>query len=61
MGDERFLCNVFKRFLFLLRFLRFFNVFYFFLHVFTSMVKCSSTFFYFQQVGLLGRPNGLEN
>ena len=30
MGDERFLSNVFERFLFLLRFLRFLTFFYFF-------------------------------
>jgi len=39
MGDERFLSNVFKRFLFLLRFLRFLASFIFFCTFFTSMVE----------------------
>jgi len=37
MGDERFLSNVFKCFLFLLRFLRFLTFFIFFWTFFTSM------------------------
>jgi len=37
-GHQRFLFNVYKRFLFLSRFLRFLTFFYFFITFFTSMV-----------------------
>ena len=60
MGDERFLSNVFKRFLFLLRFLRFSTFFIFFCTFFTSMGFSTASIDSFSQIQLvLTIPIGL--